>query len=100
MPGGESLADVQARGWDFVQSIARAHRGGSVAVITHHIVVETLLARAMGLELDQLWLEIPTGNCYLSVLEYADSALRPLLVYDGVHLGEASQPYFEGERVA
>lgn len=100
MPGGECLADVQERGWNFLQSIRAANGGESIVVITHHIVVETLLARAMRVPLEQLWLSIPTGNCYLSTLELTESELSPLTVYDGSHLAEAAQPYFEGERVA
>jgi broad specificity phosphatase PhoE len=100
MPSGECLADVQSRGWKFLQGIRAEHLGETIVVITHHIVVETLIARAMRVSLEQLWLSIPTGNCYLSALELTESELNPLMIYDGSHLAEAAQPYFEAERVA
>jgi broad specificity phosphatase PhoE len=100
MPGGESLADVQLRGTAFLEQAQSQDFDRPIVVITHHIVVETMLARALGLELSELWLKIPTGNCFLSELEVLDNELRALTVYDGGHLGESAQPYFEGERVA
>jgi broad specificity phosphatase PhoE len=100
MPGGESLAEVQVRGGAFLEQARALDFDRPIVVITHHIVVETMLARALRLDLSQLWLKIPTGNCFLSELELADDQLRALTVYDGAHLGESAQPYFEGERVA
>jgi broad specificity phosphatase PhoE len=88
MPGGESLADVQARGLAALVEIAKRHAGQSIAVITHHVVVETLLAHALGLSLAQLWLPQRGGNCFLSVLERRDGPFRPLVVLDGSHIGD------------
>ena len=100
MPGGESLADVQARGLAFLRDAqVRAFRH-PVVIITHHIVVETIVAHALKRGLSDLWLSIPTGNCFLSELELTDDRLQALTIYDGAYLGEAAQPYFEGERVA
>jgi broad specificity phosphatase PhoE len=100
MPGGESLADVQARGLAFLRDVQVREFRHPVVIITHHIVVETIVAHALKLDLSDLWLGIPTGNCFLSELELSDDRLRALTIYDGAHLGEAAQPYFEGERVA
>jgi broad specificity phosphatase PhoE len=100
MPGGESLADVQARGLAFLTELRNLAFDQTVVVITHHIVVETLLARALDLPLSELWLKTPTGNCFLSELELTADSLRGLMVYDGAHLGTSAQTVFEGERVA
>jgi phosphoserine phosphatase len=100
MPGGESLADVQARGLAFLNELRDRTFDQAVIVITHHIVVETLLGRALGLSLSELWLKTPTGNCFLSELELTANNLRALMVYDGAHLGTSAQTVFEGERVA
>jgi broad specificity phosphatase PhoE len=100
MPGGESLADVQARGLAFLNELRDETIEQAVVVITHHIVVETLLAGALGLSLAELWLKTPTGNCFLSELELTAGNLRALTVYDGAHLGTSAQTVFEGERVA
>ena len=100
MPGGESLADVQTRGLAFLRKVQARELRRPIVIITHHIVVETMVAHALKRDLSQLWLSIPTGNCFLSELELTDDGIRALTVYDGAHLGEAAQPYFEGERVA
>jgi probable phosphoglycerate mutase len=100
MPGGESLADVQARGLRFLDELRQTGLDGPIVVITHHIVVETLLARALNLPLSELWLKIPTGNCFLSELELTADDVRAVNVYDGAHLGTSAQPVSERERVA
>ena len=51
MPGGETLAEVQARAWDAIERIRAAHPAGSVAVVTHNFVILTLTCRALGLPL-------------------------------------------------
>jgi broad specificity phosphatase PhoE len=100
MPGGESLVDVQRRGIRFLSDLREHTSDGTVVVITHHIVVETVLASALGLALSELWLKIPAGNCFLSELELNGDHLRAVKVYDGAYLETTAQPVFEGERVA
>jgi broad specificity phosphatase PhoE len=92
MPGGESLADVQARALGALAEIAARHVGQTVAVITHHVVVETLLASALGLSLAQLWLPQRGGNCFLSVLQGQGTSFKPLVVLDGTHIGDQTSP--------
>jgi broad specificity phosphatase PhoE len=92
MPGGESLADVQARALNALVEIAAGHAGQTIAVITHHVVVETVLASALGLSLAQLWLPQRGGNCFLSVLQGQGTSFKPLVVLDGAHIGDQSGP--------
>ena len=88
MPGGESIADVQARALAALHEIAPNHVGQPIAVISHHVVVETIIAHALGLPLEELWLPHRGGNCFLSVLELTAASLRSRVIYDSCHIGE------------
>jgi broad specificity phosphatase PhoE len=88
LPNGESVGDVQRRGLAFLEEIAPAHAGQAVAVIAHHVVVEAILAEALGLSLEGLWLPHRGGNCFVSLLEISGSTMVPKVIYDGSHIGE------------
>lgn len=88
MPGGETIGEVQARALIALREIATQHAGESVAVVTHHLVVETIMARALGLELNQLWLPYRGGNCFLSVLEVNAKQLTPRTMFESSHLAD------------
>lgn len=49
--GAETYADVTARAYPFLESIARGHEGQRVAVVSHGVTIRCLLARALGLDL-------------------------------------------------
>lgn len=51
MPGGESLRNVQDRGWSAIEGIQERHREDTVLAVTHNFVILTLLCRALGLSL-------------------------------------------------
>ena len=88
MPGGETIRDVQARALAFLGEVASRHSGQSIAVISHHVVVETMIAHAVGVPIEDLWLPYRGGNCFLSVLEIRAGVFRPKIIYDGDHIGE------------
>lgn len=50
--GGEAFAEALERAWADVETIARRHRRGRVAVATHGDIVRILLGRFMGAPLD------------------------------------------------
>src|SRR5438128_3295676 len=58
-PDGETLAHAQERILAFVEEHARAFDGQSIVVGTHGAILQTLMAAADGLSLDQLWLRTP-----------------------------------------
>ena len=88
MPGGETIGEVQARALAALREIAARHRGEAVAVISHHVVVETLIAHALGVPLEQLWLPHRGGNCFVSVLDVYSEAMHPRVIYDGCHVAD------------
>ena len=62
-PGGESLADVQARVLPRLAEWARLFRGTSVAIVAHSWVVRVSVCAALDLSLDRAArLEVPTGS--------------------------------------
>jgi broad specificity phosphatase PhoE len=51
MPGGETLGEVQARAWRFVERTLAAHGDETVVAVTHNFVILTLVCRTLGLPL-------------------------------------------------
>ena len=99
MPNGESIGDVQARGLAALNEIAAKHRGECVAVISHHVVVETIIGYALGVPLEDFWLPYRGGNCFLSVLEVFPERIHPRVIYDGCHVEDlAGLDGTKGER--
>jgi broad specificity phosphatase PhoE len=65
-PGGEPLADVQARVLRVVERITAAHpNGDDVLIVSHGGVISALLAHWLGLPLSSIW-RIAVANCSLS----------------------------------
>lgn len=54
VPGGESMGEVADRAERFAYETAAAHPDGTVAVVSHADVIRGLVARVLGLDLDQL----------------------------------------------
>ncbi|NOG69039.1 histidine phosphatase family protein [Roseicella sp. DB1501] len=54
-PGGESMAEVQARAVAGIEDLRRAIPDGRVAVVSHADVIKAALAAFLGLSLDDIW---------------------------------------------
>jgi len=54
-PGGESLADLQARVRALLGEVAARHPGQALVLVGHEIVNKVLVCTLLGLDLDQLW---------------------------------------------
>lgn len=48
MPGGESLTDVHARAWPFIESLFHAPAPAPIVVVTHNWVSRAILCGALG----------------------------------------------------
>ncbi len=70
LPGGEGLAEVQARVLDFCRELLPRHRGASVLVMAHGTLNQTLLVHALGQPLTDLWLAERIDNCQVSRLTF------------------------------
>jgi 2,3-bisphosphoglycerate-dependent phosphoglycerate mutase len=101
-PDGESLAAAQERILSFVHERAPAYNGETVVVGTHGAILQTLMAAAQGVALQQLWLDTPAANGAIVHIEYEGGRLRQLgppsiahlapLGAEGVTLGSAGGP--------
>jgi broad specificity phosphatase PhoE len=81
-PGGEALAEVQARVLGAVEAIAAAHPDGEdVLVVAHGGVISAYLAHCLGLPLSSIW-RITLSNASLSRV----APPRVLSVNDTAHL--------------
>ncbi len=89
LPGGEALADIQARALDFFERSMDAYAGQTVVVISHGALNQTILIDALGGSIDDLWLEQRIDNCQLSRLEWTlDGGLRLIELSDVRHLDD------------
>lgn len=92
LPGGESLRQFHARVMGAVKTLAEAHAGQRLAVVTHGGVLDMLWRTAHGLPLDGLrTCEIP--NTGLNHLRWRQGTLDIVRWADADHLaGLPSQP--------
>jgi broad specificity phosphatase PhoE len=68
-PGGEALRAVHRRALDVVAELQEAHADGTVALVTHAIVVRLVVLAALGLDADRLW-AVDASPAGLSEIEY------------------------------
>lgn len=68
VPGGETLAEVQARVYQAVDDILARHPGQTIGLVLHRLPMALLLVRYRGLD-PQLVRRIPIGNTAWEVVE-------------------------------
>jgi len=74
--GGENQLQVQERGVAALQTIATAHPGEVVVLVSHGGTIKSIVAWVMGLPLD-CWPNFRgPGNCNLSYLDYIQATHR------------------------
>jgi probable phosphoglycerate mutase len=78
-PGGETMIEVQGRAVDRLASLAGAHAGETVGVVSHGDVLRGMLAYYLGIPLD-LMLRFEIDPASLSILELAESGARVTLM--------------------
>jgi probable phosphoglycerate mutase len=66
-PGGESFAEMSARAYGAVLSLAAAHRGSSIVVVSHADPIKAVLQCALGAPLD-LFQRLSVSPCSISAL--------------------------------
>ncbi|HTG90221.1 MAG TPA: histidine phosphatase family protein [Vicinamibacterales bacterium] len=54
IPGGEWMLNVQMRAWRAIGRLQRAHHGVAIAVVSHHDVLRSVVAKVMDVPLDRL----------------------------------------------
>jgi broad specificity phosphatase PhoE len=68
-PAGEALTDVAARVADGIAALQTSHPDGTVALVTHAIVIRLIVLAALGLDASRLW-SIDASAGGLTEIEY------------------------------
>jgi broad specificity phosphatase PhoE len=84
-PGGESLEQVESRALATLEEVCSAHRGKSIAMVSHVVVNRVLICGALELGSRFFW-RIGQDNAGLSILESLDGEYRLSLLNDTCHL--------------
>ena len=84
-PGGESLAEVQARGFAALKELAARHEGQTVVAVAHTVMNRLILLAAMGLGLDRFW-RLRQDTCAINLIEAEGRDFTIALLYDTCHL--------------
>jgi len=84
-PGGEGLADVQARLLALLDELAARHPGETVTLVGHQIVNKVLACTLLGLDLDQIW-RIRQDTAGINVFQQVDGVWHTLCLNDSCHL--------------
>ena len=91
-PGGETIAETQARAVAAVEVMREAHPRGAVAVVTHADVIRVLVAYYGGIHLD-LYQRLVISPVSISILWVGEGTPRVLAVNDtGTLDGYATAP--------
>ncbi len=77
IPGGETMAEAQARIVGYMRAVAEAEDGAVVALVTHSDMIRAAVAAAIGLPLDNL-LRFDVGPASVSRVVWGDWGARLL----------------------
>jgi broad specificity phosphatase PhoE len=78
-PGGESLAEVQARAWRCLWEIMMAHGNETAAAVSHGDVIRALLLLVLGMPLDYV-LRVEVGPASVTEIRFEGGG-QPTVVY-------------------
>ncbi len=85
MPGGETLREVQARGWAAIGELSAQHLGETIVAVTHNFVILSLLCRAINLPLAQ-FRGLRHDLAAVSVLDITPERINAVTLNDRCHL--------------
>jgi broad specificity phosphatase PhoE len=76
IPGGETPQQVQERGYAALETVAAAHPGQTVCIAAHGMLIRTVVAKIIGLPLEQLHTYPWAPNASVTTVEYEDGVFR------------------------
>jgi broad specificity phosphatase PhoE len=88
MPGGETLAEVQSRLVDVLESIISVEEGNGVCVVSHSIPLKTIMCHFMNEDLSIVWFTPRQESTALNIIDFRDDEPSVTLVGNVEHLGE------------
>jgi broad specificity phosphatase PhoE len=76
-PGGESLPEVQQRGWETVQRLAAANPNQTLVLVSHYFVILSIICTVLELPLAQVGrLRMSTGSISIVSLDGSQARLE------------------------
>jgi broad specificity phosphatase PhoE len=77
VPGGESLPEVQQRGWSTVQRLSEKHPDGAMVLVSHYFVILSIICSVLGLSLSQIYrLRLSIGSISIINLDGKEARLE------------------------
>jgi len=87
MPGGESIEELQERGWASVERMAEKHPEDKVIAVSHNFLIQSILLKVLGLELTS-FRKIRQDLGAISILEINDRGPVLITMNDRCHWAE------------
>ena len=85
IPGGETLAEVRARGLAAVRELTRRHEGQTIVLVGHTVINRTILLAVLGLGNDRFW-RLRQEPCAMNVFEAEKGDFTLVSFNDTCHL--------------
>ncbi len=86
MPNGESMNDLQTRGWAAVEKIFHAYPEGAVAAVSHNLCITSILCRVLDLPLEG-FRRMRQNNAAINIIEKTEErGIVLTLMNDTCHL--------------
>jgi broad specificity phosphatase PhoE len=84
-PGGESFAEVHARSAPVIDRLIAEHDGHAILVVSHHVVLRSYLAVALGLPI-RLARQVSLDNCGVSVVAHEAGQIAVTTLNSAFHI--------------
>lgn len=79
VPGGESLADLQQRSWNFIQQINRKYADGEHIIVSHYFAILTIICSALAIPISRVTrFRLSTGCINIINLDEKEARLELL----------------------
>ena len=85
IPNGESFRQVAVRAVGAFEKVLAASRGGQTVIVTHDVVIRTLVAHVLGVP-NSIYRRLEIGNASLSVVRVTDVNSQLVALNDTSHL--------------
>lgn len=76
MPGGETMAEVDARAREFLDEILGKYEGKTILIVTHVIVVLLLMIHFAGEKMEDIWSTPKQLNASINIVEIEEGEVR------------------------
>ncbi|MFC0295915.1 histidine phosphatase family protein [Geobacillus jurassicus] len=88
---GERFCDVQQRALEAVRRIIERHEGETVLIVTHGVVLKTLVAAFKGMPLEQLWAPPYMYGTSVTIVEVNGGTFHVAVEGDVSHIEEVRE---------